>query len=87
MFKASHLICHSEIALVVAQAAAAVVRAHAAGIRRQKLEMLLPQAGVTSAQGSWPGGIRQQAQVAIPSLIEPLLRQLKQEDALQVLSV
>ncbi|KAA6424033.1 MAG: AAA+-type ATPase (ISS) [Trebouxia sp. A1-2] len=67
----------------VDQAAAAVVRAHAAGIRRQKLELLLPQAGVTSAQGSWPGGIRQQAQVAIPSLIEPLLRRLKQEDAFQ----
>ena len=67
------------------QAAAAVVRAHAAGIRRQKLELLLPQAGVTSAQGSWPGGIRQQAQVAIPSLIEPLLRRLKQEDVFQVL--
>lgn len=67
------------------QAAAAVVRAHAAGIRRQKLELLLPQEGVTSAQGSWPGGIRQQAQVAIPSLIEPLLRRLKQEDVFQVL--
>ena len=66
------------------QAAAAVVRAHTAGIRRQKIEVLLPQAGVTSSQGSWPGGVRQQAQVAIPSLIEPLLRQLKQEDTLQV---
>ena len=66
------------------QAAAAVMRAQEAGIRRQKVEMLLPQAGVTSAQGSWPGGIRQQAQVAIPTLVEPLLRQLKQQDALQV---
>ena len=66
------------------QAANAVMRAQEAGIRRQKVEMLLPQAGVTSAQGSWPGGIRQQAQVAIPSLIEPLLRQLKQQEALQV---
>ena len=54
-------------------------------MRRQKLELLLPQAGVTSAQGSWPGGIRQQAQVAIPSMIEPLLRQLKQHEPLQVL--
>ena len=61
-----------------------MVRAHEAGIRRQKLELLLPQAGVTSAQGSWPGGIRQQAQVAVPSMIEPLLRQLKQQEALQV---
>lgn len=60
------------------------MRAQEAGIRRQKVEMLLPQAGVTSAQGSWPGGIRQQAQVAIPTLIEPLLRQLKQQEALQV---
>lgn len=66
------------------QAAGAVIRAQEAGMRRQKLEMLLPQAGVTSAQGSWPGGIRQQAQVAIPTLIEPLLRQLKQQEALQV---
>ena len=66
------------------QAASAVVRAQEAGIRRQKVEMLLPQAGVTSAQGSWPGGIRQQAQVAIPALMEPLLRQLKQQEALQV---
>lgn len=66
------------------QAASAVVRAQQAGIRRQKVEMLLPQAGVTSAQGSWPGGIRQQAQVAIPALMEPLLRQLKQQEALQV---
>ena len=66
------------------QASAAVVRAHEAGIRRQKLELLLPQAGVTSAQGSWPGGIRQQAQVAVPSMVEPLLRQLKQQEALQV---
>ncbi|KAL3136401.1 hypothetical protein ABBQ38_005658 [Trebouxia sp. C0009 RCD-2024] len=67
----------------VSQAAGAVIRAQEAGIRRQRLEMLLPQAGVTSAQGSWPGGIRQQAQVAIPTLIEPLLRQLKQQEALQ----
>lgn len=67
------------------QAASAVLRAQEAGFQRQKVEMLLPQAGVTSAQGSWPGGIRQQAQVAIPTLIEPLLRQLKQQEALQVL--
>lgn len=63
-----------------------MIRAQEAGIRRQKVEMLLPQAGVTSPQGSWPGGIRQQAQVAIPTLIEPLLRQLKQQEALQVLT-
>lgn len=69
---------------VSVQAAAAVIRAYEAGVRRHKLELLLPQAGNTSAQGSWPGGIRQQAQVAIPSLIEPLLKQLKQHPNLQV---
>ena len=70
--------------IICAQAAAAVIRAYEAGLRRQKVELLLPQAGTTSAQGSWPGGIRQQAQVAIPSMIEPLLKQLKQHPNLQV---
>ena len=60
------------------------MRAHEAGVRRQKLELMLPQVGESSGQGSWPGGIRQQAQFAVPKLIEPLLKQLKQQETFQV---
>lgn len=79
--------CLTAVVLNCLQASAAVSRAHEAGVKRQKLELLLPQAGATSSQGSWPGGIRQQAQFAVPRLIEPLLKELKQQEAFQVSSV
>lgn len=43
----------------VSQAAQAVLRAWDDGMRRQTVELLLPQADPT-ADGGWPGGIRQQ---------------------------
>jgi hypothetical protein len=62
----------------VAQAAGAVLRAWEDGIRRQTLELLLPQA---NADGGWPGGIRQQFRAALP-LVEALLLRLKAAEGL-----
>ncbi|KAL4855618.1 hypothetical protein ACK3TF_003942 [Chlorella vulgaris] len=64
----------------VAQAAQAVLRAWDDGIRRQAIELLLPQADA-SAEGGWPGGIRQQFRVAKP-MVELLLLRLKQYQGL-----
>lgn len=63
------------------QAAAAVERALEAGVRRQRVELLLPLIGATDLD-DWPGGIRQQFKAAQP-MVEELLRQLKQLRALE----
>ncbi len=42
----------------------AVLRAWDDGVRRQAVELLLPQAGASDARG-WPGGIRQQFRWAL----------------------
>lgn len=65
----------------VAQAAAAVQRAWEDGIRRQNLEILLPQQN-SAIDGGWPGGIKQQFRVALP-IVESLLLILKDVDGLQ----
>lgn len=65
----------------VLQAAGAVLRAWEDGIRRQSLEILLPQAG-SANDGGWPGGIRQQFRVALP-MVEGLLKRLKLAPSLQ----
>ena len=66
------------------QAVEAVLRARAAGERRLTLELMLPQEGMSSQQTGWPGGIRQQAKVMIPAMVEPLLVQLNKQEGLQV---
>ncbi|KAF8073061.1 hypothetical protein HT031_000722 [Scenedesmus sp. PABB004] len=65
----------------VSQAAAAVEAAWRAGIKRQRVELLLPLIGATDLD-DWPGGIRQQFKAAAP-LVEGLLKQLKQIDELR----
>lgn len=65
----------------VAQAAGAVLRAWGDGIRRQSLELLLPQSG-QDAGDAWPGGIRQQFRAALP-MIESLLLRLKRAEGLE----
>eukprot|EP00879_Flechtneria_rotunda_P003240 GHRR01003463.1.p1 GENE.GHRR01003463.1~~GHRR01003463.1.p1 ORF type:complete len:292 (+),score=64.75 GHRR01003463.1:691-1566(+) len=50
------------------------------GIRRQRIELLLPLIGATVLD-DWPGGIRQQFKAAAP-LVEGILKQLKQKDGL-----
>lgn len=65
----------------VAQAAGAALRAWEDGVRRQTLELLLPQSNAT-ADGGWPGGIRQQFRVALP-MVEELLLKLKQAEGLE----
>ncbi|GAB4819753.1 hypothetical protein N2152v2_006799 [Parachlorella kessleri] len=57
------------------QASQAVLRAWEDGIRWQCLELPLPLNNAP-AEGGWPGGIRQQYRVALPTL-EGLLRRLK----------
>ena len=66
------------------QAVEAVLRARAAGERRLTLELMLPQEGMSSQQTGWPGGIRQQAKVMIPAMVEPLLVRLNKQEGLQV---
>ncbi|PRW21058.1 AAA+-type ATPase (ISS) isoform B [Chlorella sorokiniana] len=65
----------------VSQAAQAVLRAWDDGVRRQALELLLPQ-GQPTEDGGWPGGIRQQFRVAKP-MVESLLLRLKQHSGLE----
>eukprot|EP00877_Chromochloris_zofingiensis_P011974 jgi/Chrzof1/702/Cz01g25120.t1 len=66
---------------MVSQAAQAVEAAWRAGVKRQRLEVLLPLIGATDLD-DWPGGIRQQFKAALP-LIEGLLKQLKKVEGLQ----
>ena len=67
----------------IAQASGAVLRAWGDGIRRQSLELLLPQTGSFSETGDeWPGGIRQQFRAALP-MIESLLLRLKRAEGLE----
>eukprot|EP00882_Tetradesmus_deserticola_P013115 GHRQ01013908.1.p1 GENE.GHRQ01013908.1~~GHRQ01013908.1.p1 ORF type:complete len:151 (+),score=39.96 GHRQ01013908.1:276-728(+) len=67
--------------LQVKQAVAAIEEAWKAGIRRQRIELLLPLIGATDLD-DWPGGIRQQFKAAAP-LVEGILKQLKQKEGLQ----
>jgi hypothetical protein len=46
----------------------AVLRAWDDGIRRQAVELLLPQAD-PNADGGWPGGIRQQFRQVLPQAL------------------
>lgn len=64
----------------VQQAAAASRRAWDDGIRRQNLELLLPQA--SGLGGGWPGGIKQQFRAALP-MVESLLLILKNVKGLE----
>lgn len=59
----------------------AVLRAWDDGLRRQSVELLLPQA-TASEDGGWPGGIRQQFRVAKP-MVEGLLVRLKAHRGLE----
>lgn len=65
----------------VNQAAAALESAWKAGVKRQRIELLLPLIGATDLD-DWPGGIRQQFK-AIQPLVENILRSVKQVDGLQ----
>jgi hypothetical protein len=65
----------------VDQALGACQRAFKDGVRRQRLELLLPLIGATDLD-DWPGGIRQQFKAAQP-MVESLLRSLKQDESLQ----
>ncbi|WIA29393.1 hypothetical protein OEZ86_011897 [Tetradesmus obliquus] len=65
----------------VNQAVAAIQAAWKAGIKRQRIELLLPLIGATDLD-DWPGGIRQQFKAAAP-LVEGILKQLKQKEGLQ----
>lgn len=65
----------------VAQAVAACTRAWEAGVKRQRVELLLPLIGATDLD-DWPGGIRQQFKAAQP-MVEELLRELKKLPGLE----
>lgn len=60
---------------IVVQAFESVKAAWEAGIKRQRVELVLPLIGATDLD-DWPGGIRQQFKAASP-MVERLLRQLK----------
>lgn len=61
---------------------AACERAYAAGVRRQRVELLLPLIGATDID-DWPGGIRQQFKAAQP-MVEQLLLALRQQPGVVV---
>uniref|UniRef100_A0A7S0RMB0 DUF1995 domain-containing protein n=1 Tax=Chlamydomonas leiostraca TaxID=1034604 RepID=A0A7S0RMB0_9CHLO len=64
-----------------AQAAQAIEAAFRAGIKRQRVELLLPLIGATDLD-DWPGGVRQQFKAVSP-LVEQILRAVKQGEGLQ----
>ena len=64
-----------------AQAAAALLRAHAGGATRASVRLLLVPANPSDLD-DWPGGVREQGVVALP-LVEKMLATLKKEPALQ----
>ncbi|EIE25438.1 hypothetical protein COCSUDRAFT_13233, partial [Coccomyxa subellipsoidea C-169] len=66
---------------LVDQALSASQRAFADGVKRQRIELLLPLIGATDLD-DWPGGIRQQFKAGQP-MVESLLRSLKKDEALQ----
>lgn len=51
--------------LQISQAVTAIEQAWQAGVRRQRLELLLPLIGATDLD-DWPGGVRQQFKAAAP---------------------
>jgi hypothetical protein len=59
----------------------AILRAYRAGIRLQRVELLLPLIGATDLD-DWPGGIQQQFKAAQP-MVEKLLLKLKMEPGLE----
>eukprot|EP00208_Stichococcus_sp_RCC1054_P003574 CAMPEP_0206149158 /NCGR_PEP_ID=MMETSP1473-20131121/37628_1 /ASSEMBLY_ACC=CAM_ASM_001109 /TAXON_ID=1461547 /ORGANISM="Stichococcus sp, Strain RCC1054" /LENGTH=296 /DNA_ID=CAMNT_0053546607 /DNA_START=827 /DNA_END=1717 /DNA_ORIENTATION=+ len=63
------------------EARAAVQRAWADGIKRQRVELLLPLIGATDLD-DWPGGVRQQFKAVLP-MVESMLTGLKAVDGLQ----
>ncbi|GFR50904.1 hypothetical protein Agub_g13201 [Astrephomene gubernaculifera] len=63
------------------QAAQAIEAAWRDGVRRQRLELMLPLIGATDLD-DWPGGIRQQFKAAQP-MVESILRTVKQTEGLQ----
>lgn len=75
------LLLHRCADVQVNQAVAAIEAAWKAGIKRQRIELLLPLIGATDLD-DWPGGIRQQFKAAAP-LVEGILKQLKQKEGLQ----
>ncbi|KAG2492415.1 hypothetical protein HYH03_009358 [Edaphochlamys debaryana] len=65
----------------VQQAVQAIEAAWRDGVKRQRLELLLPLIGATDLD-DWPGGIRQQFKAAQP-MVESILRSVKQIEGLQ----
>jgi hypothetical protein len=66
---------------IVRQCYQAVKAAYVAGVKRQRIEIILPLIGATDID-DWPGGIRQQFKAAQP-MVEDLLVQLKSLPELQ----
>mmetsp|Transcript_15529 Transcript_15529/g.40161 ORF Transcript_15529/g.40161 Transcript_15529/m.40161 type:complete len:325 (-) Transcript_15529:184-1158(-) len=62
------------------QALAACKLAYADGIRRQRVELLLPLIGATDLD-DWPGGIQQQFKAVLP-MVEKIMKGLKETDGL-----
>lgn len=63
------------------QARGAVQRAWEAGIKRQRVELLLPLIGATDLD-DWPGGVRQQFKAVLP-MVESMLDGLKRCEGLE----
>jgi hypothetical protein len=66
---------------IVRQCYQAVKAAYVAGVKRQRVEIILPLIGATDID-DWPGGIRQQFKAAQP-MVEDILVQLKSIPELQ----
>ena len=66
---------------IVDQAFESVRAAWESGVKRQRVDLVLPLIGATDLD-DWPGGIRQQFKAAAP-MVERLLRQLKQVPGLE----
>lgn len=66
---------------IAQEARAAVQRAWKAGIKRQRLDLLLPLIGATDLD-DWPGGVRQQFKAVLP-MVESMLAGLKSVPGLE----
>ena len=66
---------------IVKQCYQATKKAYMAGVKRQRIELILPLIGATDID-DWPGGIRQQFKAAQP-MVEDVLVQLKALPELQ----